>query len=125
VVAFDGNSGAFKTTAAEEVAGSIRRKGGKAVVISRDWFIDSRENRYARQDAELSRLGATGFSLNDNEISLRAGKFEEALEAISKFNAGRQVSLTLDLSELYAKYEGGGLTRQETITIDRSTGILI
>lgn len=123
IVAVDGNSGAFKTTSAKQLAAEIRKSGGKAIVIERDWFIDSREERYKRQNRELEEAEV---SLRDNEISLRLGKFEEeVLKPLQNFNNGNEQEMTLSLSELYDKYGGGGLTRFESFKIDRETTVII
>lgn len=123
VVAVDGNSGAIKSSSAQEIARMIREAGGKAVVIERDWFIKSRDERYRRQDAELA--GAE-ISLRDDEISLRRGKFErEVLKKLRQFNAGNAESMTLDLKDLYNKKDEGRLTRSERIQIDRDTVVII
>lgn len=122
IVAIDGNSGAFKTTSAGNLGKAIELSGGKAVVIERDWFIDSRTERYKKQDDELKEADV---SLRDNEISLRSDKFErEVLKPLQAFNNGNEQKMTLFLSELYDKY-GGELTHSKSFEIDRETIVII
>lgn len=123
VAAVDGNSGAFKTSTAYDIARLLRQDGVNAVVISRDWFIYGRPARYARQDAELT---AGTQSLKDDEISLRREKFEkEVLEKLGQFQDSGEEQMILDLGELYNKYGGGELNRHERIVIDRNTVVII
>lgn len=123
IAAIDGNSNAFKTTSAQDIANIIRATGRKAVVISRDWFIDSRDARYRRQDEEMARHDV---SIRDNEISLRKQKFEqEVLNKLEKFKESADPELVLDLYELYNKYRGGELNRHERLVIDRDTIVII
>ena len=124
VIAIDGNSGAAKTTTATELAQHlINEHGKKAVVIERDWFIDSRYNRYSRQDEELSQQE---ISIRDNEISLRIEKFTvEVLEKLKAFNNSANSKMRLELTELYDKYGGGGLTRTESIEMNHDTIVII
>ncbi|MFA6321532.1 MAG: helix-turn-helix domain-containing protein [Candidatus Omnitrophota bacterium] len=123
IAAFDGPAGAFKTTSAKKTAALIRASGKKAVVISRDWFIGGRNERYVRQDEELSK---NAVSLRDDEISLRRKKFEkEVLDRLEEFNRSSQPQMILDLRDLYNKYGGGGLDRNESVVVDRDTIVII
>jgi len=124
VIAIDGNSGAAKTTTANELARYLLKKHGKkAIVIERDWFINSRDNRYGCQDKELSRQVT---SVRDNDISLRTEKFtSDVLEKLRAFNSSTDPKMELVLTELYDKYGGGGLTRTESFEIDQDTIVII
>jgi len=122
IVAIDGNSGAFKTTSARDLGKAIELSGGKAVVIERDWFIGSRTQRREMFDDELRGVDV---SLRDNEMALRSDKFErEVLKPLQDFNNGNEQKMTLSLSNLYNK-DDGGLTRSESFKIDRKTIVII
>ncbi|HQP92097.1 MAG TPA: hypothetical protein PLU24_05425, partial [Candidatus Omnitrophota bacterium] len=124
VVAQDGNSGAFKSTTAEKIASILREAGIKVVLISRDWFLRDRSEKYKDQDDLLEK---EAYVLTDDQISLRREKFEnEVLNKLQEFKLSDESALTLSLKELYNKWKDDGrCTREETLEIDRSTVVII
>jgi uridine kinase len=122
VLAIDGNSGTYKSTAGNDIKNEIERRGGKAVLISRDWFIDSRRIRYARQNAGMRESRAV---LNDDDISLRFDKFrEDVLDKLVEFRTSDQDTLMLQLRGLYNS-DTGEIDMSRNIVIGRGTLIII
>ncbi|MBM3244799.1 MAG: HAD-IIIC family phosphatase, partial [Candidatus Omnitrophica bacterium] len=122
VVAIDGNSGAFKTTQAARLAELINHSGGRAVVISRDWFIHERDRRYSNQN---DALFFKAHSFDDDEISLRRADFETScLNKLKEFKQQDTQEATLFLTELYDA-TSGQLTGRQEITITAGTIVII
>jgi Uridine kinase len=122
MVAIDGNSGAIKTTTAKDIVKKLTASGMKAVLISRDWFIDSRTERYKRQDEVMER---SKYGYSDNEISLIAEKLKsEVFERLRQFNESADDAINIELTGLYDK-NSGELKMSKTIPVDRGTIVVI